>query len=161
MPTLSARDLLIKILPLRKTSVVAGRLVLGVAPKLVNRRDCRCTENVSESLLTSGALNSSGNRCGSQQVYLPSQQGNVSKRKDDLRLLSSAWRGTMISHCLRHTACLTARVDDFCDHGHTMNHIIVVRNSGRSWREPVLNLPSSKTAAATARQKMTPQRPEQ
>ena len=50
----------------------------------------------------------------------------------------------MISHCLRQTACLTARVDDFCDQGHTMNHIIVVRISGRSWREPVLNLTSRK-----------------
>ena len=50
----------------------------------------------------------------------------------------------MISHCLRHTACLTARVDVFCDHGHTLNHMIVVRISGRSWREPVLNLTSRK-----------------
>ena len=60
-----------------KTSVVAGRLVLGVAPQLVNRRISRCTENVCESLLTSGSLNSSGNCCVSQQVHLPSQQGNV------------------------------------------------------------------------------------
>ena len=62
----------------------------------------------------------------------------------DLLLLTSAWRGTMITHCLRHPACLTARVDDFCDQGHTMNHIIVVRISGRSLRKPVLNLTSRK-----------------
>ena len=62
----------------------------------------------------------------------------------DLLLWSSAWRGTKISHCLRHTACLTARVDVFCDHGHSLNHMIVVRISGRSWREPVLNLTSRK-----------------
>ena len=74
------------------------------------------------------------------------ESGNLQKEcwNVDLLLRSSAWRGTMISHRLRHTACLTARVDDFCDHGHTLNHMIVVRISGRSWREPVLNLTSRK-----------------
>ena len=33
--------------------------------------------------------------------------------------------GPLISHCMRHTACLNARVHDFCDHGHTMNHMFV------------------------------------
>ena len=55
------------------------------------------------------------------------ESGNLQKEcwNVDFLLQSSAWRGTMVSHCLRHTACLTARVDDFCDHGNTMNHMIV------------------------------------
>ena len=55
------------------------------------------------------------------------ESGNLQQECWNVGLLlrSSAWRGTVISHCLRHTACLTARVDDFCDHGHTMNHMFV------------------------------------